>query len=82
MNKTFFRYILWANILLLWSCKAPQIAQNNALKPLPETFGAGKDTANSATMNWKQFFQDSTLVGLIQEGLRNNLDLQMTMKNL
>lgn len=82
MNKLIFRYILWAHLLFFWSCKAPQIAQNNKLKPLPETFGVGKDTANSTTVNWKQFFQDSTLVGLIEEGLRNNLDLQMTMQNL
>jgi len=35
------------------------------------------DTVNFATLNYKEVFYDTTLQGLIQTGLNNNLDLQV-----
>lgn len=58
------------------SCKASKVAaQAVTLKPLPTSYGEVKDSSNTATIDWKSFFSDSTLVGLIDTALKNNLDL-------
>lgn len=63
-------------IAVLSSCKVPQIATQPAMPPVPETFGTlPSDTTNIATLDWRTFFADSTLNGLIAEALANNLDL-------
>lgn len=63
-------------VLLLSGCKVPQVATPRTMLPVPETFGlATTDTTNVATLNWRTYFADSTLHGLIDEALTNNFDL-------
>ncbi len=64
-------------VVALSGCKVPQVATTRAMPPVPETFGdnANTDTVNVATLNWRTYFADSTLNGLIDEALTNNLDL-------
>ena len=38
-------------------------------------FGDKVDSTKATTINWKEFFGDTTLVSLIEEGLKSNLDL-------
>ncbi len=40
------------------------------------------DTSSIATLNWKTFFQDETLIMHIDSALVNNLDMQRTQQNL
>src|SRR5579872_6464196 len=40
------------------------------------------DTTNIADIPWRQFFADTTLQNLIEEGLRNNLDLGIAVARL
>lgn len=40
------------------------------------------DTANIATINWREFFDDSVLVSLIDTALKNNLNLQQYAKDV
>lgn len=74
--KTRNHYILYAMgvVAFFASCKSYQIPQQG-LKPMPESYGWKKDSSNVATLNWKQYFKDSLLVGLIDTALSQNLDL-------
>lgn len=64
-------------VVALSGCKVPQVATPRAMPPVPETFSnnANTDTLNVATLNWRMYFADSTLNGLIAEALTNNLNL-------
>lgn len=64
------------------SCKMPQVAQQPYSKPLPESFADVKDSANSATISWKQFFTDKNLIGLIDSALLNNWDVQIALQRI
>lgn len=52
--------------------------------PLPEKFQytATADTASIANLEWKQFFNDPMLQGLIEKGIKNNYDLQIALKQV
>ncbi|MBV8327893.1 efflux transporter outer membrane subunit [Chryseobacterium sp.] len=52
--------------------------------PLPEKFQytATADTASVASLEWKQFFSDPILQGLIEKGIQHNYDLQIALKQV
>ncbi|MDN3691448.1 efflux transporter outer membrane subunit [Chryseobacterium tructae] len=52
--------------------------------PIPEKFQytATADTASIANLEWKQFFNDPILQGLIEKGIKNNYDLQIALKQV
>ncbi|MGU3377501.1 efflux transporter outer membrane subunit [Chryseobacterium sp. M5A1_1a] len=52
--------------------------------PLPEKFQytATADTASIANLEWKEFFNDPILQGLIEKGIKNNYDLQIALKQV
>ena len=56
-----------------------QTKNDNAM---PTSFNDSKDTTNSATIKWKEFFEDKDLVALIDTALSNNLDLLMTLQDI
>lgn len=67
----------------LWSCKAPQATANVENRPeVPKTFGSNTDTVNSGIVPWKQFFTDQNLVLLINEALKNNQELMITLQEI
>lgn len=41
-----------------------------------------KDSANVATVSWKQIFTDSQLQALINQGLQNSLDIRSALQNI
>ncbi len=68
--------------MLMTGCQTTKNIENNTIKPIPESFANRKDSANSATINWRQFFSDTTLIGLIDTALENNLDILMTLQKI
>lgn len=67
----------------LWSCKAPQAAQNPENRSeMPENFGLHTDTVNSGITPWRQFFTDPELVSLIDTALQNNQELMITLQEI
>lgn len=68
--------------LFIVSCKTSKPLENNTLKNMPESFASLKDSANSATINWKQHFTDPNLVELIDVALKNNLDLSIALQKM
>lgn len=55
-------------------CKVPPIATQRQFESLPTTFESRTDTANVAQIQWRDYFQDSTLTALIETALVNNFD--------
>ncbi|SEW45220.1 efflux transporter outer membrane subunit [Chitinophaga arvensicola] len=43
---------------------------------------SGTDTANIASVNWSDFFKDTTLQALIAKGLQENLDMKMAVQRI
>ncbi len=63
------------------SC-APELLQKTPRNQLPEAYTSSTDTANTATVNWRDFFNDPYLVSLIDTALKNNQELNITMQEI
>lgn len=59
---------------IIAGCKVPPMTTQREFEPLPTTFESRTDTANSAQIQWRDYFQDSTLIALIETALVNNFD--------
>lgn len=68
--------------LLMAGCQTTKNIESSAIKPMPESFANTKDSTNSATIDWRQFFSDSALIDLIDIALKNNLDVLMTLQKI
>lgn len=64
------------------SCKAPALAPINASAAIPETYVTSKDTNNTATTPWKNFYKDKNLADLIDTALKNNQELLITLQEI
>jgi NodT family efflux transporter outer membrane factor (OMF) lipoprotein len=49
---------------------------------MPSQYDGSQDTANSAVVNWRTYFNDPMLAALIDEGLKNNQDLLAVLKKM
>ena len=68
--------------LLVVSCKAPMALKMPDNKAVPESFGAIKDSTNSASLQWSNYFKDPNLNSLITVALQNNQELLITMQEI
>lgn len=76
--------LLVGGILLLSACKVSQpVAPTSSLR-LPGQFTAEKvdSVASIASIQWKNYFEDSSLKNLIQLALDNNQDNRMTLERI
>jgi multidrug efflux system outer membrane protein len=83
MKTSIKTYSIAFMLLFLSACKiSKDIAVSNV--PLPETFrnAATTDTAGIASIEWKQFFTNSSLQQLIDSAIVNNYDMQSALKNI
>ncbi|TBX70280.1 TolC family protein [Flavobacterium silvisoli] len=74
-----------ALLLLLGSCKTPDIAPTKATASVPDKYGnatAVTDTTNTATLPWKKYFKDPNLVELIDTAIKNNQELMITLQEI
>lgn len=75
--------VLLASMLLLQSCfvakdyEKPEIITDNLYRT-----NAVLDSVSIGQMSWKELFTDAQLQGYIEEGVQNNLDLQIAMQNM
>lgn len=83
--KRYTLYRIFAVALVLaafTSCKMLAPVEKTQPQQMPDAYVASKDTANSATMKWKNFFPDQNLQKLIDEALKNNQELAMTLQEI
>ena len=82
-NKHIPFYITLFVAVLLAGCKVGKEYQRPALE-LPQQFNSPSfaDTSSIADVEWKRFFTDTTLQGLITRGIAYNNDLQLAIKRI
>src|SRR3954454_17971193 len=68
--------------LFLPGCKVPAIVQVNENKSVPVAYENGRNTSNTASDRWRQFFTDPNLVNLIDTALTRNQELMMTLQEI
>ena len=77
------KYAVLIAVFLVVSCKTPEVAKISPTKPLPEAYNnLSKDTTNIASMAWSNYFKDENLVRLIDEALKNNQELLVTLQEI
>jgi NodT family efflux transporter outer membrane factor (OMF) lipoprotein len=78
-NKSIYLGLL---VFLFACCAAPKSNPETSLKTLPKMYVNSSDSGNVATINWKNYFADSTLVDLIDTALNNNLDVLIAYQKI
>lgn len=77
------KYIVFVCACIVFTnCKVPTPVQVPALTPLPASFGNATDTTNTGNIQWRQFFADRYLAGLIDTALQNNQELKITLQEI
>ena len=83
MNK--YRIIIYSALLtvLFSACKVGKNYQRPEVD-LPKQFNtvAYADTSSIADLEWRKFFTDTALQGLIDRGIKYNYDLQIALKRI
>lgn len=65
------------------SCKLrTEKKEVNATENLPTSFFNHQDSSNVANIKWREYFEDSVLVALIDEGLKSNFDLKNSYQKI
>lgn len=82
LNKKNFITILIAGCVFNSGCKAPALIQNPEQKSIPNAYSGSQDTANTATIQWRNFFADKYLDDLIDTALANNQELLSTLQEI
>lgn len=67
---------------ILSSCNSTKNIDTQTHLTLPSSFGQTKDTSSIAQLSWKDFFNDPSLIALIDTALKNNLDLKITQQQV
>jgi multidrug efflux system outer membrane protein len=77
------QYSIFLVLIFLSACRMGKEYQRPELE-LPKQFGsvAFADTGSIADIEWKKFFTDTTLQGLIEKGLQYNHDLLIAVKRI
>ena len=64
------------------SCKMLAPVEKTSPQPMPDAYVTSKDTLNSVSIKWKNFFPDKHLDSLIDTALKNNQELEMTLQEI
>lgn len=68
--------------LLMGSCKTPSGVLTSNDRVIPKSYSESTDTTSSARLRWREFFNDPTLVTLIDTAVSKNLDLMMAFQEI
>ena len=68
--------------LLLPGCRIPCLQGADPPRPLPPTFNGAATPASSAQLNWCTFFDDPTLVSLVNQSLVGNQELKILEQHI
>jgi len=75
--------VLGAVGLMLQACGIPELTPKNEDTHLPDSFKSGlSEQTNTATVKWKDFFEDPNLLSLIDTAVANNKEVNMMMQRI
>jgi multidrug efflux system outer membrane protein len=75
-----FIYILLA--LIIVRCVPVQNIPQTSNKPIPASYSTSRDTTNMATVQWREYFSDPILIGLIDTALMANYNAQVALQRI
>ncbi|WP_073282614.1 TolC family protein [Hymenobacter psychrotolerans] len=65
------------------ACKTPELATKAAGRPVPASYATTTtDSTNTARTQWRQFFTDPHLIGLIDTALQHNQELNISLQEI
>ena len=82
LMKKYIINLILLNSIIFWGCKTPEILSKSKAKKIPQFFTETKDSSNSADIKWKDYFEDKSLINLIDTGIKNNFDALMTLQKI
>lgn len=83
LSKGIFKYIgIGLLSLMFTACSVPSLVQKTENKEVPASYNNSQDSANTAKVGWKDFFQDPYLAALIDTALRNNQELNIILQEI
>lgn len=74
--------VLAISSLIYSSCKTKEKIASKETKNLPSRYKENNDSTNSASLTWRDYFTDKNLLQLIDSGLKNNIDVLMTLQKI
>jgi NodT family efflux transporter outer membrane factor (OMF) lipoprotein len=69
-------------LLIMWGCKITKQVVRSENTEVPASYLANQDTLNIADLNWKEYFNDSNLIALIDTALKNNQELNIISQEI
>ncbi len=83
MTKKIINVVVGVTFLsaLLSAC-TPQITSKTENTTTPASFNNSQDTTNTARVKWRDYFTDPDLIALIDTALRNNQELNITLREI
>ena len=66
----------------LFSSCVPELTTQETSDRLPETYNDASGQINSATINWRDYFNDPVLISLIDTALLNNQELNIFLQQI
>lgn len=80
--KQYSHYAWWmlliaGGLLVLPSCRIPQLRPAKPAPPLPDTFNGVTSCENTSQLGWSEIFQDPRLTDLISQALAGNQELRI-----
>jgi multidrug efflux system outer membrane protein len=83
MKYSLIYKILVGGLLVVMSgCKITTPQGRSSYDEAPSSFTNNDTPASSASIAWRDFFQDQKLITLIEEALENNLDRQIALQRI
>ena len=84
MRTTTTAKLLGSLLLLVssWACKVPVLSNRSENKTVPSSYSPSAGTDSVARVNWRSFFADPQLAALIDTALRNNQELNITLREI
>jgi len=83
-NKLISKWVGIAFISLTYTaCSVPALVQRTENKTVPASYtNNSQDTTNTAKLPWQAFFTDPNLTALVDLGLQNNQELNITLQEI
>lgn len=81
-NTKIIVIVLAISSLIYSSCKTKEKIASKETKNLPSRYKENNDSTNSASLTWRDYFTDKNLLQLIDSGLKNNIDVLMTLQKI
>lgn len=81
-NSIKLAFVYGVLVMFYWNCQSMKINTRAEEINLPQSYNNGKDTLNSASIKWNDYFGDQNLAQLIDTALKNNQELNILIQEI